>query len=179
MDIGKEIFEKSSKIKALVLDVDGVMTDGSLVFDENGVEYKTFNAKDGQGIVMLNKAGFVTAIITARQNGTVRHRFSNLGMTRLFEGCKNKIAALKDLMSEYNLEYEEIAYMGDDLPDICCLKVVGLPACPNDAVEEVQTHSLFVSSKNGGRGAVRELCNLILKATDKYDEITGSIINRD
>ena len=91
---------RASKIKAVVMDVDGVLTDGSLTFDENGAEYKTFNAKDGQGIVMLNKKGFVTAIITARQNGTVRHRFNNLGMTKLYEGCKNKIAALKELVQE-------------------------------------------------------------------------------
>lgn len=175
----KEIFEKAAKIKALVLDVDGVMTDASLTFDENGIEYKTFNAKDGQGIVMLNKTGFITAIITARQNGTVRHRFNNLAMTKLVEGCKNKIAALKDLMAEYNLAADEIAYMGDDLPDICCLKTVGLPACPNDAVEEVQKYAGFISSKNGGRGAVRELCNLILKATGKYDEIVNAIINKE
>ena len=179
MNYEKEVFEKASKIKALVLDVDGVMTDGSLVFDENGVEYKTFNAKDGQGIVMLNKTGFVTAIITARQNGTVRHRFNNLGMTKLVEGCKNKIAALKDLMVEYNLKPEEIAYMGDDLPDICCLKVVGLPACPHDAVEEVQNYACYITSKNGGRGAVRELCDLILKATGNYNSIVGAIINKD
>ena len=85
--------EKASKIKALVLDVDGVLTDASLTFDEDGKEYKTFNAKDGQGIVMLNNCNFITAIITARLNGTVRHRFNNLKMTRLFEGCKNKIVA--------------------------------------------------------------------------------------
>lgn len=171
--------EKASKIKALVLDVDGVLTDASLTFDEDGKEYKTFNAKDGQGIVMLNKTGFITAIITARLNGTVRHRFNNLGMTKLYEGCKNKIAALRELMAEYNLKEEEIAYMGDDLPDICVLKVVGLPCCPNDAVEEVQKYAKFVSSKNGGKGAVRELCNIILKATGKYEEIVASITNRE
>lgn len=170
--------QKAAKIKALVFDVDGVMTDGSLTFDENGVEYKTFNAKDGQGIVMMNRAGFVTAIITARENGTVRHRFKNLGMTRLFEGCKNKIAALREFMDEYNLQPEEIAYMGDDLPDICVLKTVGLPCCPNDAVDEVKEHAVFVSSKNGGRGAVRELCDLVLKETDKYETEVSSIINR-
>lgn len=169
---------RASKIKALVFDVDGVMTDGSLTFDENGAEYKTFNAKDGQGIVMMNKSGFVTAIITARDNRTVRHRFKNLGMTKLYEGCKNKIAALRELMEEYSLEPDEIAYMGDDLPDICVLKVVGLPSCPRDAVEEVQTHALFVSTKNGGHGAVRELCDFVLKACGKYEEITSSIINR-
>ncbi|MBS4759840.1 MAG: HAD hydrolase family protein [Clostridium sp.] len=170
---------KASKIKAAVFDVDGVMTDGSLTFDENGAEYKTFNAKDGQGIVMLNKTGFVTAIITARDNGTVRHRFKNLCMTKLFEGCKNKIAALKELMAEYNLKYEEIAYMGDDLPDICVLKKVGLPCAPADAVEEVLTCAEFICSKNGGRGAVREMCDFILKSTGKYEEITSAIINRE
>ena len=174
-----ELKYAASKIKAVVMDVDGVLTDGSLTFDENGVEYKTFNAKDGQGIVMLNKTGFVTAIITARENGTVRHRFKNLGMTKLFEGCKNKIAALKELLQEFNLKAEEIAYMGDDLPDICVLKTAGLPCCPADAVKEVQAHAKFVSSKNGGRGAVREMCDFILKSTGKYEEIASSIINRE
>lgn len=168
----------AAKIKALVLDVDGVLTDGSLTFDEEGKEYKTFNAKDGQGIVMLNKTGFITAIITARENGTVRHRFKNLGMTKLYEGSKNKIASLKELMKEFNLQPEEIAYMGDDLPDICVLKTVGLPCCPADATEEVKKYAKFVSSKNGGRGAVRELCDLILKSSGKYEEITSAIINR-
>ena len=169
----------ASKIKALVLDVDGVLTDGSLTFDENGVEYKTFNAKDGQGIVMLNKTGFVTAIITARENGTVRHRFKNLGMTKLYEGSKNKIASLKDFMTEFKITADEIAYMGDDLPDICVLKTAGLPACPNDAVDEVKKYAKFISSKNGGRGAVRELCDFILKATGKYEEIFGAIANKE
>ena len=174
-----ELKYAASKIKALVTDVDGVLTDGSLTFDENGAEYKTFNAKDGQGIVMLKNTGFITAIITARENGTVRHRFKNLGMTKLYEGCKNKIAALNDFMQEYNLKLEEIAYMGDDLPDICVLKKVGLPCCPNDAVKEVKTYAKFISSKNGGQGAIRELCDFILKSTGKYEEIVPSIINKE
>lgn|SRR5574344_432465 len=168
----------AQNIKAIVFDVDGVLTDGSLIFDENGKESKAFNAKDGQGIVMMNKTGFVTAIITARENGTVRYRFKNLGMTKLYEGCKNKLEALNDLMNEYNLKPSEIAYMGDDLPDICVLKTVGLPSCPNDAVEEVKAYAKFISSKNGGRGAVRELCDFILKASGKYDKISSLIINR-
>lgn len=157
-----------NKIKAVAFDVDGVMTDGSLTFDENGVEYKTFNAKDGQGIVMLNKAGFVTAIITARNNGTVRHRFQNLGMTKLFEGQKNKLAALDELCSEFNLSYEEIAYMGDDLPDICVMEKVGFATCPADAADEVKSAVCFISNKNGGKGAVRELCDLILYTQNKH-----------
>lgn len=156
-----EIKEKASKIKMAVFDVDGVMTDGSITYDENGVEYKTFNAKDGQGIVMITKAGIITAIITARENGTVKHRFENLGMTKLFMGQKNKIIALKQLIKEYNISYSEVAYMGDDLPDLCVLKEVGLACCPNDAIKEVKEVCNFISSKNGGRGAVRELTDLI------------------
>lgn len=154
---------KASKIKMVAFDVDGVMTDGSLTFDEDGKEYKTFNAKDGQGIVNLKNAGIITAIITARENGTVKHRFENLGMTRLFQGQKDKLKAMKQLLEDYNLEFSQVAYMGDDLPDIPVIKEVGLGCCPNDAVDEVREIATFVSSKNGGRGAVREMCDLIYK----------------
>ncbi len=158
---------RAQKIKLVAFDVDGVMTDGSLTFDENGVEYKTFNAKDGQGIVMLNNAGFITAIITARANGTVRHRFKNLGMTKLFEGQKNKLVALDELCCEFNVTYDEIAYMGDDLPDICVIEKVGFALCPFDAVDEVKSRVHMVCTKNGGCGAVREMCDYILNAQNK------------
>lgn len=150
-------------IKLVAFDVDGVLTDGSLTFDENGHEYKTFNAKDGQGIVNINKAGIITAIITARNNGTVEHRARNLNIKELHQGSKNKIKTLEEIMAKYNITFEEIAYMGDDLPDICILEKVALKGCPNDAVDEVKAIANFVSSKNGGRGAVREFCDYILK----------------
>ncbi len=150
-------------IKLVAFDVDGVLTDGSLTFDENGHEYKTFNAKDGQGIVNLNNAGIITAIITARKNGTVEHRAKNLNIKELHQGCKNKIATLDEIINKYNISYDEIAYMGDDLPDICILEKVSLKGCPADAVDEVKAVANFISSKNGGRGAVREFCDYILK----------------
>lgn len=150
-------------IKLVAFDVDGVLTDGSLTFDENGHEYKTFNAKDGQGIVNLNNAGIITAIITARKNGTVEHRAKNLNIKELHQGCKNKIATLDEIINKYNISYDEIAYMGDDLPDICILEKVSLKGCPADAVDEVKAAANFISSKNGGRGAVREFCDYILK----------------
>lgn len=150
-------------IKLVAFDVDGVLTDGSLTFDENGHEYKTFNAKDGQGIVNLNNSGIITAIITARDNGTVFHRAKNLNIKELHQGSKNKIATLIGIMKKYDLSFDEIAYMGDDLPDICILEKVGLKGCPNDAVDEVKQIADFISSKNGGRGAVREFCDYILK----------------
>jgi len=159
-----ELKQKAQKIKVVAFDVDGVMTDGSLTFLEDGREIKTFNAKDGQGIVMLNHAGFKTAIITARDNGTVTHRFHILGMHKLLQGQKDKAKALEELAKEFNVTNDEIAYMGDDLPDICVLKTVGLACCPNDAVSEVRKICNFISSRNGGRGAVRELCDLLLNS---------------
>ena len=150
-------------IKLVAFDVDGVLTDGGLIFDENGHEYKVFNAKDGQGIVNLNNAGIVTAIITARKNGTVEHRAKNLNIKELHQTSKNKIATLNEIMEKYEISFEEIAYMGDDLPDICILEKVALKGCPADAVDEVKKVANFVSSKNGGHGAVREFCDYILK----------------
>ena len=152
-----------SKIKVLALDVDGVLTDGSLTFSQNGEEFKTFNAKDGQGIVCLNKAGFITVIITARKNGTVEHRAKNLGIKELHQGVKFKLPVLEQILEKYNLTFDNVAYMGDDLPDICILEKVCLSCCPNDAVEEVQKICKFKSKYNGGRGAVREVCDAILR----------------
>ena len=156
--------EAAKKIKLLAFDVDGVMTDGSITYDQNGIEYKTFNAKDGHGVVRMNKSGFITAIITARHNGTVEHRAKNLNFTELYQGRKYKLPALEELMEKYNLTYENISYMGDDLPDVCILEKVGLACCPADAVKEVQEICNFKSSFPGGKGAVRELCDFILDA---------------
>ena len=167
-----DLENRTKSIKAVLFDVDGVLTDGSLTFDEDGRELKTFNAKDGQGIVMLNRAGILTGIITARKNPTVRHRFENLGMTKLYEGEKNKIAALEDFMKEFVLNFDEIAYVGDDLPDICVLSKVGLACTPADGMDEVKKYAHFISRENGGRGAVREICDFILKNSGRYPEIT-------
>jgi len=158
---------KAKKIKLVAFDVDGVMTDGSLTFLEDGREIKTYNAKDGQGVVMLNKAGFKTAIITARDNGTVEHRAKVLGITRLFKGQKNKLLALDELKAEFNLEYDEIAYMGDDYPDLCVIERVGLSCAPLDAIDDIKNAASFVSSKGGGKGAVREFCDFIIKSNGK------------
>ena len=170
-----ELKSIASKIKLVAFDIDGVMTDGSLTFDENGVEYKTYNAKDGLGVVMLRRAGLIPAIITARNNGTVVHRAKILGVKELHQGQKNKVNALEELIEKYNLSYDEVAYMGDDLPDICVLELVGLPACPADASEEVIEVSKFVSTKNGGRGAVREFTNFILKSQSVDVKLQGRV----
>lgn len=155
---------RAQKIKLAAFDVDGVMTDGSLTYMQDGSQLKTFNAKDGLGVVMLNKAGLLTAIITAKETGAVAQRAKTLGITKLFMNQKNKILALNELCNEFKLGYEEILYMGDDLPDIEVLKLCGLSACPSDAVNEVKDICDIVCDKDGGRGAVREICDFLLKS---------------
>lgn len=159
-----EIKAIAKNIKLMAFDVDGVMTNCSLIFDENGVEYKMFNGRDGQGIELLHKAGIIPVIITKRNNGTIVHRAKVLGITELHMGQKNKILALEEVIEKYGISYEEVSYMGDDLPDICVLQKVGLPTCPQDAVEEVKSVAKYITTKKGGEGAVRELCELVLKS---------------
>ena len=163
----------AKNIKLVAFDVDGVLTDGSLTFTEDGKEIKTYNAKDGLGIIMLSKAGIITSIITARNNNTVKLRAEILDIKELYMGQKNKTQALDELCSKYNINYNQIAYMGDDLPDICVLNKVGLKCCPEDAVEEVKNICNYICSKGGGRGAARELCDFILKSKNiTYDMIS-------
>ncbi len=160
-----DIKERASKIKLLAFDVDGVMTDGSITYDENGIEYKTFNAKDGHGLAKMAKSGFITAIITGRNNGTVDRRATDLRVTEVYQGVKNKLPILEAIMQKYELDFSQVAYMGDDEPDICILEKVSIAACPSDAVKRVQNTCNFISSKEGGKGAVRELCDLVFDSS--------------
>ena len=160
----ENIIMLAEQIKLVAFDVDGVLTDGALTFSDDGKEIKSYDAKDGLGVVMLSRAGLITSIITARESNAVKLRAKMIDIKELFMGQKNKIEALEELVKKYNLKYEEIAYMGDDLPDLCVLKKIGLSCCPNDAIEDVKKECVFVSSKNGGKGAVRELCDFILKS---------------
>lgn len=159
----------ANKIKLIGFDVDGVMTDNSLIFDENGVEYKKFNGKDGQGIELLHKAGIIPAIISKRNNGTVAYRAKVLGITEFHMGVKNKYESLEEIMQKHGFKKEEIAFMGDDLPDICVLENVGMACCPIDAVEEVKAVCNFISTRKGGEGSVREVCEFILRSQGHND----------
>ena len=159
-----ELKSIAKNIKLMAFDVDGVMTNCSLIFDENGVEYKMFNGRDGQGIELLHKAGIIPAIISKRNNGTIEYRAKVLGITEFHIGIKDKIYIMNEIMSKYGLSPSEISYMGDDLPDICVLEKIGLPSCPVDAVDEVKNVCKYISSKKGGEGAVRELCEFVLKS---------------
>lgn len=159
-----DLKEKASKIKLLVFDIDGVMTDGSITYDENGVEYKTFNAKDGHGLAKMIKNGLMTAVITGRRNGTVDRRAVDLRFTEVYQGVKNKLPILEAIMQKYELDFSQVSYMGDDEPDIPILEKVGISACPSDAVKKVRNICDFISEKGGGKGAVRELCDLIYES---------------
>lgn len=156
-----DIREIASNIKLLAFDVDGVMTDGSITYDDNGVEYKTFNAKDGHGLAKMYKNGFITAIITGRKSGSVDIRALDVKITEVYQGVRNKLPILQAIMEKYELDYSQVAYMGDDEPDIEILKHVGLSACPNDAVDNVKAVCNFIATRDGGRGAVRQLCDLV------------------
>lgn len=164
-----ELKAAAKKIKLIAFDVDGVMTNNSLIFDENGIEYKMFNGKDGQGIELLHKAGIIPAIISKRNNGTVAYRAKVLGITEFHMGVKNKYDSLSDILEKHGFTKDEIAFMGDDLPDICVLENVGLASCPIDAVDEVKAVCNFISTRKGGEGAVRELCEFVLKSQGHND----------
>ena len=162
--------EIASNIKLLAFDVDGVMTDGSITYDENGVEYKTFNAKDGHGLAKMAKNGFITAIITGRKNGTVDRRATDLRVTEVFQGVKNKLPILEAIMEKYGLDFSQVAYMGDDEPDICILEKVAIAACPFDADDKVQSVCNFKANRCGGRGAVRELCDFVFDSQQEINK---------
>jgi 3-deoxy-D-manno-octulosonate 8-phosphate phosphatase (KDO 8-P phosphatase) len=162
-----ELKLKAEKIKLVAFDVDGVLTSGEIIYTDKGEEIKIFNVKDGQGMNMLRTEGYTTAIITARTSPIVDIRAKDLGITHVYQGAKTKINALNELIELYKLDYSEVAYMGDDLPDICILEKVGLACCPADAVDEVKEICNFTAKKNGGCGAVREMTDLIIKSRKK------------
>lgn len=164
-----ELKDLAQNIKLLAFDVDGVMTDGSITYDENGIEYKTFNAKDGHGLAKMAKNGFITAIITGRRNGTVDCRAADLCVTEVFQGVKNKLPILEGIIQKYELDFSQVAYMGDDEPDICILEKVAISACPADAVKKVQKVCNFVASNSGGKGAVRELCDFVFDSQSEKE----------
>ena len=159
--------DKLSKIKLLALDVDGVLTDGTINICDNGELFKGFNAKDGLGISCALRSGLKVAIITGRKSEIIHKRSAELGITLLCEGVKDKYAELIKLTKELALTKEEVAYMGDDLNDLPAFRAAGFSFAPQDAVTEVVNNADCVVQKNGGRGAVRELTDLIYSSQTK------------
>ncbi len=154
----------ASVIELLVLDVDGVMTDGRLYFSNHGEELKAFDIQDGLGIKLLQQQGVHVAIITGRQSALVANRAENLGIRSVIQGREDKLQALDELRSELALEYTQIAYLGDDLPDLSAIRAAGLGMAVGDAHHFVANYADWQTRANGGQGAVRETCELILAA---------------
>lgn len=165
------------KIKLLALDVDGVLTDGSIYISPAGEVFKGFNAKDGMGISCALRSGLQIAVITGRQSPIVERRCEELGITLLQQGVKDKRLALQQMAQELGLVREEIAYMGDDLNDIPAFKASGLNIVPADAAMEVLAVADIITKASGGRGAVREAITMILAAQDKWNVIVNSYLN--
>jgi len=165
--------EKLKKIKLLILDVDGVLTDGRIIFDSNGIESKFFNVKDGHGIKMLQRSGIEVGIISGRESQVVYNRAVELGINQVYQKSLDKLVPYRQMLEATGLTDEQVAFMGDDVIDIPLLKRVGFAAAPADAVDEVFPFAHFVSKNRGGWGAVREVCDLLLKAQGSWDTVTS------
>lgn len=168
--------DKLSKIKLLALDVDGVLTDGTINIGDNGEFFKGFNAKDGLGISCALRSGLRVAIITGRKSEIIHKRSAELGITLLCEGVKDKYVELIKLTKELALTQEEVAYMGDDLNDLPAFRAAGFSFAPQDAVTEVVNNADCVVQKDGGRSAVRAAIEMILKAQDKWESLIASYL---
>ncbi len=169
---------KAKAIKLLLLDVDGVLTDGNLIYSHDGKESKSFNTQDGFGLRMLQDSGVAVGIITARSSEALTRRSEDLKISHLYQGASNKLEAYKEICNKTGLKPFEIAYMGDDWLDMVLLKRVGLAVAPANAVIEVQEIVHYVTSKSGGDGAVREVCDLILTATGEHKKLLQQYMSR-
>ena len=163
--------DKLKRIKLLLLDVDGVLTDGSIIYNDSGAETKVFNVKDGLGIRILMKAGIQVGIVTSRTSKTLNHRCNNLGISLIFDGVRDEASVLELISKQTGLQAEDIAFVGDDLIDLPLLKRVGLSIAVADAHETVIENVDMVTSKKGGAGAVREVCEAILKAQGFWSKV--------
>ena len=161
--------EKIKKIKLLLLDVDGVLTDGRIYFSNDGHEMKAFNTLDGHGIKLLRKTGVETGIITGRKSDLVKKRAADLGITLLVQGREDKFVAMQELLQGKSVKLDEIAYMGDDHPDLLVMTRVGLALAVCNAHPDVLARAHWQSTKRGGEGAVREACDLIMKSQNTYE----------
>ncbi len=164
-------------IELLLLDVDGVLTDGSITYSDSGEQIKQFNARDGLGLRLLMDAGIKVGIITGRTSGALEHRCKNLGIQLLFDGITDKSEALDTICSQTGIHVKKIAFAGDDLIDLPVMKRVGISFSVSDAAPEVKAHADHVTKRQGGHGAVREICETILKSKGVWDTILSRYLS--
>ncbi len=170
----EDLSRRARQIRLALFDVDGVMTDGTLFVSEHGESFKPFNILDGLGLKLLKATGVATGILTGRSSKSVEQRASELAIDHLIQGAEDKLRAYTDLRKELGLEDSQVCYMGDDLPDLPVLRCCGLALSPPEAVEQVREHAHFVTRTSGGRGAVREACELIMQAQGTGESQIGA-----
>jgi len=169
---------RAKEIQLLLLDVDGVLTDGTLLYGRDGQESKSFNTQDGFGLRLLREAGIGVGVITARKSEVVERRAEELKMNYIYQGAGNKNEAFKEIMRDSGLKPYQIAYMGDDWLDLVLLQQVGLAIVPANGVREVKEIAHFVTGRSGGAGAVRDACDLILAGRNLVDQLLQKYQNR-
>ncbi len=171
MEIAPDILRKAAALKLVLFDVDGVLTDGRLYYGDDGQEYKAFHSRDGHGMRMLLDSGVEIGIITGRTSQLLTHRTQNLGIEHVYQGHRDKLPAFKELLSKLALTPEQTAYVGDDVMDLPIMTRAGLAIAVNDAHALVRQQADWITPTRGGRGAAREVCELILQAQGHYDEL--------
>ncbi|MGR9100110.1 MAG: 3-deoxy-manno-octulosonate-8-phosphatase KdsC [Gammaproteobacteria bacterium] len=171
-----ELKNKAARIRLLTLDVDGVLTDGRLFFDNQGNEYKAFHARDGHGIKLLRRSGVEVAVISGRKAESVKLRMESLGIEHVFQGQEDKIAALEEIAGRLGIRVEESAHMGDDLLDLPVMKRAGFSIAVNDAHFAVKDYADWCTQLPGGAGAVREACDFIMQAQGKLEAVIRSYL---
>ena len=167
----KKIQAKAKKIKFLILDVDGVLTDGKIIYDSEGKEMKFFNVLDGLGIVLLKREGIRTAIITAKASKVVTRRSKDMQIVKVYQNISDKKAAYKEILKEFCLCDDQVCFMGDELIDLPVLVRVGFSVAVANAVPEVKREVDYITKRSGGQGAVREVVEIILKSQNKWKKI--------
>lgn len=162
---------KIKRIKLLILDIDGILTDGRIIYDSKGNELKFFDVQDGFGLVLLKRAGVETVIMTAKKSKVVTRRAKDFNVSHIYQNCFDKLATFEDILKRFDLAPDEVCFVGDDLIDIPVLKRVGFAVSVPNAVDEAKEAAHYITKRHGGRGAVREVCDLILKSQDKWQDI--------
>ncbi|MBK1439022.1 HAD-IIIA family hydrolase [Parapedobacter sp. ISTM3] len=163
------LFDRFKQVKAFVFDVDGVLSDGNVLVTEHGEQLRSFNIKDGYAMQLAVKKKYPIAVITGGKSLGVKKRLAGLGITDVFLGVDDKSAVFHDWLSSLGLSPADVLYMGDDIPDLANMRIAGLPACPADAVEEIKAVAAYISFRNGGTGAVRDVMEKVMKLQGTWE----------
>lgn len=172
-ELKEELKETARRIKLLMLDVDGVLTDGRIIYDSRGHDMKFFDVHDGMGVYLLKKADIPTILITAKGSKAIRPRAKDMRCDAVFEDVSPKSSILDRVLKKYKVNLEEICFVGDDLVDLCLMRRVGFPVAVFNACPDIKQNASYITLREGGRGAVREVAELILKAKNKWQEMVG------